>query len=265
MKPRSSIFRFATAATVSRNRMKRNCDEMNREENIEKLLQKILGKQRNPEQMDSVQKMLREHIEASLDKRDLKTVLTKDQKTIELAQKIIADYIKQEGLTEDVQEYLEKMIIAPKEDNVNQKGSITVLIEPIEDSGYEKSWHEQKKLQDQKGKKRMICVGGPSAIDQALLASTIPQIAAQTDVVYISAGHWYSNLVNSALQFHARHGNALNASDALSGHALLASLVARKIIGLINNKAQALEAIENPAYCKIDVKFTLNPEKLRIY
>ncbi len=223
-----------------------------------------LSKKR-PKQLASVQEIFDSHINASFKGLDLKTVLTEDSETLELAEKIIEDYAAAKGFDSRSSESMRRMILAPKENDSNQKGSVQVLISRIEGSEFEAKHQEHQKSLRNGGKKNMVCVGGPAAVDQALLATIIPEIAAKTNVTYVSSGHWYSNLVNSALQVHAQHGNALNADDALTGHALLAVLAARGIINLTDNTAEAIEAINDPGYRKIHVKFTLDPEKLAIY
>ncbi len=214
----------------------------------------------NPNQLPSVTEFLNKHFDSSYFKEDVKTVLTEDVKTFELAEEIISKHAQKEGFSEEAKESLKKIITEPKSARTDEKGSIDVVIAKIEGTEF-----EDQLMQQSSEKKKMICVGGPAAVDQALLASTIPQIAEKTDVVYVGAGHWYSNLVNSALQVHARHGNALNADDSMTGHALLAIMLARGVIGIVNKTGEAEDAVENPDYRKIHVKFTLDAEKLGIY
>lgn len=259
MKPSVFLSRlFTTAALATSTARFINSSETS--EVRDEVLQKF-SKNQNPRQLGSVSEIINLHVDMSLKRQDVKTVLTSDQATLDLAQKIISDYSASEKFNQESETFLNQMIVEPRNSEVNKKGSVEVVVSKIEGSKFEE---EYKKYQDS-AKKTMLCVGGPSAVDQALLASVIPQIAEKTNVVYVSAGHWYSNLVNSALQVHARHGNALNADDALTGHALLAVLMSREIIGIVNKSHETLDAVDNPDYRKIHVKFTLDPEKLAIY
>lgn len=257
---KKSLGLAATAITASRFFSKK--DEKNTQED---LVKKFTHPSKQANQLESVNEIFNSHLNASFKGLDLKTVLTADSKTLKLAEKIIKDDAAAKGLDSRSVELMRKMIIAEKENDSNQKGSVQVLISKIEGSEFEAAHQEHQKLLKNGGKKKMVCIGGPAAVDQALLATTIPEIAAKTNVTYVSSGHWYSNLVNSALQVHARHGNALNADDALTGHALLAVLAVRGIINFVDPTAEAIDAVNDPGYRKIHVKFTLDPEKLAIY
>lgn len=247
----------ASALLAAANRSRESLQE----EQDKKQIKQTILQQENPQQLTSVNEFLEKHLDSSFNKRDVKTILTEDQSTLDLAKKIIDDHSLAENFNQNSHKSLLQMVLEAKDDKSDQKGSIPVKIARIEGSNFESEYDNYKNNK----KKTMLCVGGPSAVDQALLASSIPEIAEKTNVVYIGAGNWHSNLVNSALQVHARHGNALNADDSLTGHALLATLAIRGIIGIFSKSSEAFEAAENPDYRKIHIKFTLNPEKLSIY
>lgn len=258
-----------TASAVGANRIHEN---FQKDKTKERLTQKALGLpafksgQQNFVQLESVKKMVSHHIDASLAGEDVKTYLTEDEATLELAEKIVEEFAEKKSLSAREKEYFRNLILDTKEDNSQQKGSLPVLISQIEGSKFEELHQQHLKAVANGGKKKMLCIGGPAAVDQALLVAAIPEISATTNVSYIGAGHWLSNLVNSALQVHARHGNALNADDALTGHSLLPTLISRNIVRLAaGGRLETEDAIENPSYRKIHIKFTLDQEKLGIY
>ena len=136
-----------------------------------------------------------------------------------------------------------------------EHGSVQILISDIDDFKDFK-----KKYELQKQKEVMLCVGGPAAEDQTVLATIIPKIRDKfDDIIYATRDYRESNVNHSAKQSHARHGNALNADKNLTGHSLLINILMRNLFGV--NTEDALK----PDYLKINVKFTINPKKLRIY
>jgi len=79
------------------------------------------------------------------------------------------------------------------------------------------------------GKGRIVAIGGPSATDQTLLSTMIPSIRDNYDVHYYCRDYLESNVLHSASQSHARHGNALNADPVLRGLYLLPVLFRRML------------------------------------
>ncbi len=209
--------------------------------------------------MPSAEEFVRHHARLSSESKDLKTYLTTDKETLVVAKRIV----KNQKLESQSEEFLEKLILGEKSAKSDEKGSMPVYIAPIEDSEYESAHQEYLST---KTKERVMAVGGPAAEDQILLSSFIPSLREKINSFFISAGWANTNQSNSAMQVHARHGNALNADSALTGHALLSKLLQRELIKIIVGPANELrKSIEEPDYRKIHVKFTLDPRKLKIY
>lgn len=76
----------------------------------------------------------------------------------------------------------------------------------------------------------------------------IPSIRNTHDVHFYCRNYLESNVMHSALQSHARHGNALNADPILSGRNLLPLVLKRLFFGVKFN-----EVVERD-FIKIDVK-----------
>ncbi|MCE3254715.1 MAG: hypothetical protein K0R25_209 [Rickettsiaceae bacterium] len=186
----------------------------------------------------------------------IKTATISDSQTYSIAEKILRAQTER-GLPESKTSstFLEANLFGQPDLSSNAAGSIKVLIADIKD------FPECKRQYDlQKHKNSMLCVGGPAAEDQVILAGIIKQIRERLDdIVYITRDYQESNVTHSAKQSHARHGNALNADESLSGHKLLPILLIRKLLGV------ELEDVMEPDYIKIDVAFTIDQKKLRIY
>ena len=204
--------------------------------------------------LPSVKDFIDYHNTALEEGRDIKNLFTPDSKTIDLAREILnkpSPNIK--NITAN--NFFDKNIFHNLSFPTKETGSIQVLISDINDfPGYKQQYETQEH------KNAMICIGGPAAEDQVVIASIIDQVRARLDdIIYITRDYKESNVNHSAKQSHARHGNALNADESLSGHKLLPILLMRKLIGV------GLEDVLESNYIKIDVPFTVDPKKLRIY
>ena len=217
----------------------------------EELTKQLLGKNSLP----SLQSSVDTHLNALRSGKDLKNTFATDIPTIDIAKKVLgANPITRVGQPKAMS-FFEKQIFEQPSSSTHETASIPVLISDINDFPAYK-----QKYEAQAHKNVMLCVGGPAAEDQTVMAGVIDQVRARLDdIVYITRDYKESNVNHSAKQSHARHGNALNADDALSGHKLLPILLIRKLIGI------DLEDVLEPDYVKIDVKFTIDPRKLRIY
>lgn len=227
-------------------------------------VKKDLQKFNKPHHFPSVEQSLKFHVDQSLKlDGDVKTYLTDDFQTIKTAEKVIDGYVAEKELNQSHKQFLTNLILGKKEDESDEKGSKFLYISPIEGSEYEES--HKKHLETSK-KKKIAHVGGPAAVDGTLLSAMIPDLSEKIDTIFVGAGYELTNQSNSAAQVHARHGNALNADDALTGHALLPAVIKRGILKVLIGGASELEdAVDNAGYRKIHIKFTLDPEKLGIY
>mgnify|MGYP006946572215 FL=1 len=108
------------------------------------------------------------------------------------------------------------------------------------------------------GKGRIVAIGGPSATDQTLLSCMIPTIKENYDIHYYCRDYLESNVLHSASQSHARHGNALNADPVLRGLYLLPVVLRRMLF------KPTLDEVLEPDYIKVDIKFN-NIKYLREY
>lgn len=198
----------------------------------------------------SVKEFIVPHIEELQRENDIKGRSTSDPKTIDAVRKVFRNNRQNENL-----EFFEKTTFMQPTHSVNEAGSIKVKISDIRDFA--------KPFRDYEAKRHtnsMICVGGPAAEDQVVMGSFIPSIKEKlNDILYITRDYRESNVNHSAKQSHARHGNALNADSELTGHALLPTLIMRKLLGI------SLEETLESDYRKVDVQPTLDPKKLKIY
>lgn len=195
------------------------------------------------EDLPSINEFLFNHYQLLKNKRNSKGTFAACEKTLALARDIINN---DEGLS---------YVLAQPKYSTNKLGSIKVLISSITDfPEFNKIYQRQKKQEV------MMCVGGPSASDQAVMSVMIPAIAKKLDkIIYATRNYSESNVAHSAKQYHIRHANALNADPALTGHRIFVQVVKRLIFGL---KPKNIVASD---FLKIDVKLTLNPRVLKIY
>lgn len=154
--------------------------------------------------------------------------------TLNIAEKILKD-----------NPFLHKNLMSSPSASTSETGSIKVKICDINN-------HEQIKAQYQswrsEGKSRIVAIGGPSAYDQTLISSFIDPIRSTHDVNFYCRNYLETNVLHSANQSHARHGNALNADPVLSGRHLLPLVFKRMLF-----RPTVSDVIE-PDYIKVDVK-----------
>ncbi len=186
----------------------------------------------------------------------LKGKFTSDKKTIDIAEDIFSKAV---DLDEDGSNFFKRMVFAQPEHTSSEIRSIDVLISDIADFTDLRRKYEKEKIATD-GRDVMLCIGGPAAENQVVLAGLIPKIRERlNNITYITRDYKEANANHSAMQSHARHGNALNADSNLTGHALLPLILMRNLIGITPEEAL------DPDYRKIDVPFTIDPTKLRIY
>ena len=200
----------------------------------------------------SIEEAVKGHADDLINGRARKDFFTSDYETIRIAREVLRTAEKSEGRNS---RFFEDNIFSQPIHSTSEVGSVEVRISDIGDFPEYK-----RKFEEKKGTRVMLCVGGPAAEDQVVLSSIIKQIDSKLDdIVYLTRDYKESNVNHAAKQSHARHGNALNADQSLTGHALLPTLVLRSLIGV--TPEEAIEA----DYKKIDVPFTIDPKKLRIY
>ena len=216
------------------------------------LSKQLLGKNDLP----SVKDFVDSHVGNLKGNRTLKGMATSDYDTIQIVNKILEAKSPSNKVNRgSATNFFRSNILHQPSYIIKETGSIKVLISDINDFPRYKQFYEK-----QKNKSSMICIGGPAAEDQVLISSIIDQVRVRLDdILYITRDYRESNISHSAKQSHARHGNALNADEALSGHKLIPILLMRKLLGV------DLEEVLEPDYTKIDVEFTIDPRKLRIY
>ncbi len=221
---------------------------LNKNKKYQKFPEFLYGKN----DLKSIEEFVKFHGENVRKKKDVKGMFTSDPLTINIAKEVlkISGDPKEHELN-----FFEKKIFSQPSHSSNEAGSVLVKISDIRDfPNYEQQYEVSK------DKNVMLCVGGPAAEDQVVLASIITKIREKLhNIIYATRDYKESNVNHSAKQSHARHGNALNADKNLTGHALLPTLIARSFFGT------TLEEALEPDYRKIDVKFTLSLKKLRIY
>lgn len=179
--------------------------------------------------------------------KNVKSQFTNDEKTLSIVKRIIESNKHEEFFT--------KLLLTPPNNNSQEQGSLKVKISDIRDFPRPYRDFESNKHRDS-----LVCVGGPAAEDQIILSNMIPKIKDRLhERIFITRDYGESNVWHSAKQSHARHSSALNTDAGLTGHALLPTLMLRKILGT------DLDDVLSSDYKKIDVDFTLDPKKLRIY
>ncbi len=200
--------------------------------------------------LPSVGEFLTVHENEFARRRDMKGKFTSDQKTIDIARSVFGSGNTAKNLT-----FFEDKIFSQPPHSTEEIRSIKVKISDIRDfPKYTRDFEAEK------DKETMICVGGPAAEDQVVMSKIIARVRDRLeDVIYLTRDYKESNVNHSAKQSHARHGNALNADETLTGHALLPILIVRQLLGA------NLEDVLDSDYKKIDVKFTIDPKKLKIY
>lgn len=163
-----------------------------------------------------------------------KALFTKDQKTLEIANKVLCS-----------NEFLRNNVLQSREgESAKQIKSQIIKITDIKTSQYFDQFLAEK------NKKSVAFVGGPAAEDGAVMAGLIPEFKSSCDeIFYIIDDYSKSNVSSSAKQLHARHAVPLNAEECLTGHALIPVLCKR-----ILNKISVEEAI-NPHYIKVDINY----------
>jgi len=146
-------------------------------------------------------------------------------------------------------------ILAKPNPSTNELGSIKVDISCLDDFPEFKKIYNQHKKQEV-----MMCVGGPAAEDQAVIASLIPEIFNKIDkIIYVTRNYNESNVAHSAKQYHIRHANALNADPHLTGRNIIKAVLRRALFGMKPRE------IVDSGFLKIDVAPTLNFKTLGIY
>jgi hypothetical protein len=212
--------------------------------------QNIIDRLRGKNDLPSIGEFLVVHDDEFSRRRDMKGRFTSDQATTDIAKRIIRSEKTAKNLT-----FFEDKLFSQPPHSTKETGSIKVKISDIRDFPKFTRQYESKKADDV-----MMCVGGPAAEDQVVMAKIISGVRERLDdVIYLTRDYKESNVNHSARQSHARHGNALNADEALTGHSLLPTLLMRKLLGTDP------EDVLDSDYRKIDVQFTIDPRKLRIY
>lgn len=197
----------------------------------------------------SVEHAIQFHQELSAQNADVKSFhALKDPATLNAAKAILDAHANGD--------FLKKLILTPPSTSICEKGSIKVIFAPIDRFPECARIYQQKKDQIS-----LLSVGGPAAIDTAVLASLIDTLRTKlSSNTYITRDYFESNVASSASQLHVRHGTALNADPALTGHALLVPFISRAIFGT------TLEEIQHPDFRKIDLRLrNLSVDKLRVY
>ncbi len=180
--------------------------------------------------------------------KDVKAFFTRDSETLSLAEKILKNHPQED--------FLRSLVLSPPSQSTAEEGSVAITFARIEDFPQHRAAYVEAR-----GKKVLLSVGGPAAIDTAVLASLLKELRNQLDGnVYVVRDYGESNIAHSASQLHVRHGTALNADPALMGHALLLPFLVRNLFGA------SLEEIDDPDFRKVDIRFSsLTPKKLMIY
>jgi hypothetical protein len=195
----------------------------------------------------SVEEFLLTHIKLLDNKGFYKGGFSYDEKTLEIAKNII-NFDKNRSAN------LAYILSKPNYSN-KELGSIKIEISSLENFP-----QFQKIYEANSAKEVMLCVGGPAACDQALIASIIPEIANKIDkIIFATRDYKESNVAHSAKQYHIRHANALNADPHLTGRHIIRSVIKRLFLGM-----KSLDIVKSN-FLKIDVNLTLNPRILGIY
>ncbi|CAF1246669.1 unnamed protein product [Adineta ricciae] len=195
---------------------------------------------------DSLAESIVFHENAWENGKNIKGFFTNDQNTLKAVGNILAN--------NSHEKFLSELLLTPPSLSTNEQRS-----RPINFSSIENFPHYMDDYEKNKTQRVLVTVGGPAALDTAVIASLMNNIKL-SKIIHISGSFKESNLAHSALQLHVRHGTALNAESELTGHALLLPFLIRNIKGC------SMKDILHPDFRKIDVKFSsLTPEKVRIY
>lgn len=195
---------------------------------------------------DSLAEALHVHETALRRNKFLKGFFTRDTRTLEVVKEILHGNPDEQFLTD--------LFLSPPNLSTNEQRSRVITFSSLQNFPQHHKEYAQRKEQT-----ALASVGGPAALDTALLASLIARDRLTANV-YISGPFKESNLAHSALQLHVRHGTALNAESDLTGHALLLPFLRRHFFGC------SLDEILHPDFRKIDLKLSsLTSEELRIY
>lgn len=198
--------------------------------------------------LPSVKEFTRTHIDLTMQRIDCNKMFTSDPETSNIAQKVFKNYNHNS-------DFYNKNIFTQPSKLQEECGSIKVLISDIGDFPQYEEMSEKYANEN-----RMLAIGGPAAEDQVVLANIVDGIRNKlVKTTFLTRDYKESNVNHSAKQSHARHGNALNADDSLTGHALLPTFFLRKLLGVTPEETLA------PDYKKIDIKFEISPRKLKIY
>ena len=210
----------------------------------------LLDSLRGKNDLPSIKEFLVAHDDQFARGRDMKGKFTSDKETMDIARNVFGFGNTARNLT-----FFEDKIFSQPPHSTEEIRSIKVKISDIRDfPKYTRDFEAEQ------NKEVMICVGGPAAEDQVVMSKIIAGVKDRLeDVIYLTRDYKESNVNHSAKQSHARHGNALNADETLTGHALLPILIVRQLLGT------NLEDVLDSDYKKIDVKFTIDPKKLKIY
>lgn len=202
--------------------------------------------------LPSVEEFVKPHAEELGRIFGMKGMFTSDPKTIGIAEDVFRATRKRKNAELN---FFERNIFSQPAHITQETGSINVSVSDIRNfPQYNRNYQSSRK------EEVMMCIGGPAAEDQSVMSSIIPQIRERvSEIIYATRDYKESNVNHAAKQSHARHGNALNADNSLTGHAIIPTLVMRKVLGV------DIEDVLHPDYKKIDVEFTIDPRKLKIY
>lgn len=205
-----------------------------------------LGHERN--RSSSREEAQKFHWDRFVSGQDVKTFTSANEATRRSARAIL------EGHPQQIQ--LEHQLLGSMSSSTKEQGSVPVRFARIEDFPQYRELYESKK-----NTKALVSVGGPAAIDTAVLASLIDDVRDKVgENLYITRDYNESNVAHSASQLHVRHGTALNADPHLTGHRLIWTFLKRNVLGL------TAEEVNDSDFRKVDLPFaSLSKEKIAIY
>ncbi len=182
--------------------------------------------------------------------KKMKGMSTSDEETRQIVREVFSSRTSSATITDKkTTNFFASKILNQPALSIRETGSVEVLISDLSDFPGFKQKYEAKLGEDV-----MMCVGGPAAEDQIVMASIIEKIRSR--LIYITRDYLESNSNHSAKQSNVR---AVDGDYSLQRHNLLPIMLMRQLIGVI------LKDVLEPDYKKIDVEFTINPKKLRIY
>jgi len=197
--------------------------------------------------LPSVDEFVELHKELLQNKRHSKGSFTADAATLEIARKILqSDPSRVDGIS---------YVLSKPTYSTSELSSIKVKLGCIDDYPEFKTIYSKSKNCEV-----MMCIGGPAAEDQAVIAAMIQEISQKLDkVIYVTRNHFESNVVHSAKQYHIRHANALNADPHLTGRHIMRAVLKRLIFGMKEQE------IMDSSFLKIDVNSAITFKTLKIY